>query len=207
MKWLLGVILVLISFVVGTQIHTREQPVVYFINIPAVTPEGLAIKWVDIDLAKRFSTSSLATIELIAVEGWLEPAYLNGYDAGHTKFFVRLKTPTVAPILNYDAHTNNDPYIVAQMSLATFASNTYRQIADQQPTYLPAIPNPLPIVPPEVQITLPIQLLSRNGVGVAREDTRWEPPGQLFIIEPISIGIATTNPGALLHIRVWVKVY
>ena len=172
----------------------------YFINVSAVTPEGLNITWVDVDPMALFPGRP---IEIVAVDGWLEPFYLRQGDSGHTKLFVRLK-PSNVPITDYDAHTNNDPSIVAILSLAVGASNLYGQRTDTPPLIPPL---PTITVPANVQITLPIQFVSREGVIVAREDARWVPPGQFFITEPISLGFTTSNPGALLHGRVWVRTH
>lgn len=179
-----------------------------YINIPAVTPAQLIIKWVDVDPWAVFAALTPTAIEMVAAEGWLEPAYLQSYDAGHTKFFVRRKPTAGSPpaITDAQAHANNDPYLLAQLSLASFASNIYGQYATDPPVYMPGIPDPLP-VHAGVQITYPIQLLSREGVGIGREDARWSPPDKLFLTEPLSLGFATTNIDAILHARLWVRLY
>ncbi|MBI4336208.1 MAG: hypothetical protein HY683_00055 [Chloroflexi bacterium] len=48
-----------------------------------------------------------------------------------------------------------------------------------------------------------------EGVSLAywQEFARWTPPGQLFVPRRIALASFTDNPGALLHFRVWYRLW
>lgn len=45
-----------------------------------------------------------------------------------------------------------------------------------------------------------------QGVGVFQEFVRWTPPVTFYAPEQIALAFNTTNPGAILHGRVWYRI-
>ena len=139
-----------------------------WVNIPHPVAAVNVVEWEVVDLPREGTQQ----VQLLAVECWMEPPYLQGMNAGQTKCGVLMRGDGFPS--DQDFHQSNDPDIMVVLSVAGFKTN-------------PASPD-------------------GQGIGLFQEWIRWEPPTMLYAPERIAVAFQTTNPGAILHARVWYRV-
>lgn len=90
---------------------------VYWINVPHPVKAVNVVEWETVSIPRGANQ----VVDLLAVEGWMEPPYLQNTNAGHTKLGVLLRgAPYPADV---DFHQSRDPDIAVILSVAGFKTN------------------------------------------------------------------------------------
>ena len=90
-----------------------------WINIPHPVAALNVVEWEVVNLPRE----SAQTVELLAVECWMEPPYLEGMNAGHTKCGVLMRGDGFPSDEAF--HASADPDIVVILSVAGFKTNPW----------------------------------------------------------------------------------